>query len=140
MSDPLLSIGRIAGSGMEAQLLRMRVVSENNANARSTGAAPGAEPYPRKPVEFASEPDRALGFTGVSVRSIGVDRATAFTVEHDPGNPAADQNGDVKLPNVNVLVEMADLRDAGRSYSANLQMMKQARSMISMTLDLLRGG
>jgi len=135
MIDTLKSIATIAGSGMQAQSTRMRVVSENIANARSTGTTPGAEPYRRKTVEFT-----ATQGAGVGVRSIGLDRSTPFTIEHDPGNPAADANGDVKLPNVNMLIEMADLREAGRSYSANLQMMKQARSMISMTIDLLRAG
>lgn len=140
MIDSLNSIASIAGSGMQAQSLRMRVASENIANARSTGNAPGADPYRRKTIELASNTDRAADMTTVSVRALGVDRNTPFEIEHDPGNPAADANGDVKLPNVNALVEMADLREAGRSYSANLQMMKQARSMISMTIDLLRAG
>lgn len=117
MIDSLKSISAIASSGMEAQSTRMRVVSENIANARSTGSTPG-----------------------VAIRAIATDDTTPFTIEHDPGNPAADADGNVKLPNVNVLMEMADLREAGRSYSANLQMMKQARSMISMTIDLLRAG
>jgi flagellar basal-body rod protein FlgC len=82
--------------------------------------------------------DRALGASSVSVKSIGEDSST-FPVQYDPGNPAADENGMVKMPNVNMLMEMADMREANRSYEANLQMMKQARAMISATLDLLRG-
>lgn len=139
MIDQLRSISTIASSGMQAQSTRMRVVSENIANARSTGDTPGAEPYRRKTVHLAG-PDGVGAGPGVTVRAIGLDQNTPFTVENDPGNPAADADGNVKLPNVNVLVEMADLREAGRSYSANLQMMKQARSMISMTIDLLRAG
>ncbi|GLK70067.1 flagellar basal-body rod protein FlgC [Ancylobacter dichloromethanicus] len=140
MIDALRSITSISGSGMQAQSLRMRVASENIANARSTGNSPGADPFRRKTIEFSAQTDRTTDMTRVAVRSLGVDRTTPFVIEHDPGNPAADASGDVKLPNVNMLVEMADLREAGRSYSANLQMMKQARSMISMTIDLLRAG
>jgi flagellar basal-body rod protein FlgC len=69
---------------------------------------------------------------------VGVDRAP-FRVEHDPSHPAADEKGNVKLPNVNMLIEMTDMRETTRSYEANLQVVKQARSMISMTIDLLRG-
>lgn len=139
MIDSLKSISAIASSGMEAQSTRMRVVSENIANARSTGSTPGADPYRRKTVHMGVPEGIGAG-PGVAIRAIGTDDTTPFTIEHDPGNPAADADGNVKLPNVNVLMEMADLREAGRSYSANLQMMKQARSMISMTIDLLRAG
>lgn len=139
MIDPLRAAYGIAGAGMEAQSTRLRVVSENLANAQSTGTAPGADPYQRKTVSFRTELDHALGASRVSVASIGRD-TTAFTVEYDPGNPAADANGMVKMPNVNMLVEMADMREATRSYEANLQIMKQVRSMSSMMLDLLRTG
>nr|WP_246518793.1 flagellar basal body rod protein FlgC [Ancylobacter lacus] len=140
MIDPLKSITQIAGSGLVAQSTRMRVVAENIANARSTGSAPGADPYVRKTVEFGANFDRAMGATAVAVTSLGTDQQTPFAIEHDPGNPAADADGNVKMPNVNVMLEMADMREAGRSYSANLQMIKQARSMISQTIDLLRAG
>jgi flagellar basal-body rod protein FlgC len=139
MIDPLRAATQIAGSGLEAQSVRLRIVSENLANAQSTGQTPGAAPYQRKTVTFASEFDRLLGASDVEVRSIGVDNAP-FTVEHDPGNPAADKDGNVKLPNVNVMIEMADMREASRTYEANLQMVKQARSMTTMMLDLLRNG
>jgi flagellar basal-body rod protein FlgC len=139
MIDPLRAATQIAGSGLEAQSVRLRIVSENLANAQSTGQTPGAAPYQRKTVTFAAEFDRLLGASDVEVRSIGVDSAP-FTVEHDPGNPAADKDGNVKLPNVNVMIEMADMREASRTYEANLQMVKQARSMTTMMLDLLRNG
>ena len=137
MIDPLRAATSIAGSGLDAQSLRLRIISENLANAQSTGATPGSDPYQRKVVTFASEFDRAMGASDVAVRSVGVDTAP-FQVEHDPGNPAADANGNVKLPNVNVLIEMADMREANRGYEADLQMVKQARSMTMMMLDLLR--
>ena len=139
MIDPLTAASSIAGAGLEAQSVRMRIVSENLANAQSTGRTPGADPYQRKTVIFGSDFDRVLGATSVSVKAIGHD-ATPFQIEHDPGNPAADADGNVKLPNVNMLMEMADMRETSRSYEANLQMIKQARSMAAMMIDLLRSG
>ena len=137
MIDPLQAATRLASSGLEAQSLRMRVVSENLANAQSTGAGPGSDPYARKTVTFRAEIDRAVGAASVRLRDIGTDTAP-FRTEHDPGNPAADTNGTVKLPNVNMLVEMADMREANRSYEANLQVIKQARAMVASVIDLLR--
>ena len=113
------------------------MVSENLANAQSIGKTPGADPYRRKTVVFASEFDRLLGAATVEVKQIGTDQSP-FRVEHDPSNPVADKDGNVKMPNVNMLVEMADMREASRSYEANLQMVKEARSMASQILDLLR--
>jgi flagellar basal-body rod protein FlgC len=107
------------------------------ANSESTGAAAGATPYARKTITFEGEMDRAVGAELVKVKNIGTDR-TPFRTEHDPGNPAADQDGNVKLPNVNILVEMADMREANRSYEANLQIVKQTRDLVSMTIDLLK--
>ena len=135
--DPLKAATSIASTGLEAQSTRMRVVAQNIANARSTGSTPGAEPYARKTVQFTAELDRAIGSSRVRVKNTGVDNAP-FRVEYDPGNPAADANGQVLMPNVDPLVEMADMREAGRSYEANLQMIKQARAMVTMTIDLLR--
>ena len=137
MIDPLQVSLKVAASGLEAQSKRLRVVSENLANAQSTGRMPGADPYTRKTIGFETELDRATGANLVRVDSIERDRAS-YRTEHDPGHPAADADGFVKLPNVNVLVEMADMREANRSYEANLQVIKQAREMISMTIDLLR--
>jgi len=137
MQDPLQTSLRIAASGLEAQSTRLRIVSENIANAQSTGALPGADPYARKTVSFDSELDRATGANLVEVKSIGVDR-TPFKIERDPGNPAADENGIVKMPNVDVLVELADMREANRSYEANLQVAKQAAEMLTTTVNLMR--
>jgi flagellar basal-body rod protein FlgC len=138
MIDPLHASLKIAGAGLAAQSARLRVVSENMANAQSTGATPGADPYARKTISFASELDRASGVRLVRVAAIGVDESP-FTIEHDPGNPAADGDGDVKRPNVNLLVEMADMREANRAYEADLQVMKQTRDLVAMTVDLLKG-
>jgi flagellar basal-body rod protein FlgC len=139
MIDPLRAATQIAGAGLEAQTTRLRVVSENLANAQSTGTSAGGDPYQRKTVTFQGEFDRLLGASRVSVKSIGND-LTPFEIEYDPGNPAADEDGNVKMPNVNLVIEMADMREATRSYEANLQMVKQVRTMTTMMLDLLRNG
>jgi flagellar basal-body rod protein FlgC len=138
MLDSLQASLSIAGSGLEAQSTRMRIVSENLANANSTGRTAGADPYQRKTVTFDAEMDRAAGAQLVKIKEVGVDE-TPFRVEYEPGHPAADKAGYVKLPNVNMLIEMADMREVNRSYEANLQVVKQARSMIGMTIDLLKG-
>ena len=138
MIDPLQASIQIASSGLEAQSTGLRVVSENLANANSTGRTPGADPYRRKTTTFSAEMDRAAGVNVVKVKDIGVDRAP-FRVDYEPTHPAADQDGYVKLPNVNSLIEMADMRETNRSYEANLQVVKQARSMVAMTIDLLKG-
>ena len=109
----------IATSGLRAQAGRMRVISENIANADSTAPTAGGDPYRRKVPTFPSELDRTLDAQVVALGKVMPDQA-AFRVKHEPGNPAADANGNVKYPNVNPLVEMTDMRDAQRSYEANL--------------------
>jgi flagellar basal-body rod protein FlgC len=137
MMDPLQTALHIAASGLQAQSTRLRVVSQNIANAQSTGSAAGADPYARQTVSFESEMDRTLGANMVEVKPIGVD-STPFKLERDPGNPAADQNGMVKMPNVDVLVELADMREANRSYEANLQVAKQSADMLTTTISLMK--
>ena len=138
MIDALQASLRVAGAGLSAQSARLRVVSENLANAQSTGASPGADPYRRKTITFQNEFDRVAGMDVVKVSAIGVDPSD-FEVEQDPGNPAADEKGMVKMPNVNMISEMGDMREANRSYEADLQVIKQSRDLISMTIDLLKG-
>lgn len=138
MTDSLKAATQIAWSGLQAQSTRMRVVSENLANAESTGLAPGSEPYRRKTISFSNEYDRNLAADIVAVDRIGRDRSS-YRVEYRPGHPAADENGLVKLPNVNALMEMSDMREAIRAYTANAQVIKQVREMTSMTIDLLKG-
>lgn len=138
-ADPLALVSRLAGAGLEAQSYRLRVVSENIANAQSTGSTAGADPYQRKTIVFGSVVDREVGALSVRVKTTALDESP-FVVEHDPGHPAADADGNVKRPNVNLLTEMADMREANLSYEANLQMMKRARAMITQTIDLLRSG
>ena len=137
MQDSLETSLRIAASGLQAQSTRLRVVSQNIANAQSTGSIPGADPYARQTVSFESEMDRTLGVNLVAVKSIGVD-SSPFKLQHDPGNPAADENGMVKMPNIDVLTELADMREANRSYEANLQVAKQSADMLSMTVNLMK--
>jgi flagellar basal-body rod protein FlgC len=137
MIDPLQASLRIAGSGMEVQSTRLRVISENVANSESTGKTPGADPYARKTISFDNELDRASGVQTVRVKRIGQDDQP-FKIELDPGNPAADEKGFVKMPNVNLLVELADMREANRSYEANLQVVKQSGDLTSMTINLLK--
>jgi flagellar basal-body rod protein FlgC len=137
MADPLQSSLKIAGAGLEAQAVRLRVISENIANSQSTGATPGADPYMRQTVTFDNELDRAAGLSLVRVKGIGVD-PSPFKTELDPGNPAADENGIVKMPNVDILTELADVREANRTYEANLQVAKQSADLLSMTVNLLK--
>lgn len=137
MIDALQASLRVAGSGLAAQSARLRVISENMANAQSTGTTPGADPYRRKTITFESEFDKVSGLNLVQVKAVGTD-PTDFLTEQDPGNPGADASGVVKTPNVNVITEMSDMREANRSYEANLQVIKQSRDLIAMTLDLFK--
>lgn len=136
--DNLAASFGIAASGMKAQTTRLRVVAENMANANSTSEIAGGDPYRRKTVVFSSVLDRALKADTVEVKRVGRDMGD-FRLEYDPSHPAADADGYVKLPNVNSLVEAMDMREAGRSYDANLNVMQQARSMLGRTIDMLRG-
>jgi len=115
----------------------MRVISENIANADSTAPTAGGDPYRRKVPTFSSALDSALGARVVTLGKIAPD-SSAFRVKHEPGNPAADAAGNVKYPNVNSLVEMTDMRDAQRSYEANLNVISATRRMISLTLNILK--
>jgi flagellar basal-body rod protein FlgC len=127
----------IAASGMRAQSGRMRVIAENIANANSTATTAEGEPYRRKVATMKSDFDRELGATMVQSGK-PVDDTTDFRRQYDPGNPAADKQGYVKLPNVNPLVEIMDMREAQRSYEADLDVMSATKSMLSRTVDLLK--
>ncbi len=127
----------ISAAGMDAQTKRLRVIAENLANQDSTGSFPGATPYQRKTTVFANVMDQALGAERVTVRAIVPDRS-AFPQKYDPSNPAADAGGYVRTPNVNSFVEMMDMREAERSYSANLNVMQASRSMLTRVIDLLK--
>jgi flagellar basal-body rod protein FlgC len=134
--DFLKSIA-IAATGLRAQAGRMRVIAENVANADSTAANATADPYRRKVPTFRTEVDRALDAQVVSLGRIAHDQSD-FRMKFEPGHPAADANGYVKYPNVNPLIEMTDMRDAQRSYEANLNVVSATRSMVQRTLDILK--
>jgi flagellar basal-body rod protein FlgC len=127
----------IATSGLRAQAGRMRVISENIANADSTGTSASADPYRRKIPTFTSQLDRTLDAKTVALGRIAPD-TSAFRTKYEPSNPAADATGYVKYPNVNPLVEMTDMREAQRSYEANLNIISATRRMIQRTLDILK--
>lgn len=137
MGDYLTGSLRIASSGLQAESIRMRIVSENLANAQSTAETPGGDPYQRKLVSFETVADRLSGSMAVEVARVGRD-GTDFRVEHNPGHPAADADGNVLMPNVNPIIEMADMREANHAYRANLEVFTQARELITMTIDLMR--
>ena len=127
----------IAASGLKVQSGRMRVISENIANADSAPTSPTAEPYRRKIPTFTNHLDRDLEASVVDLGKVRRDQSP-FRTKQDPGNPAADANGEVRMPNVNVLVETVDMREAQRSYEANLNMVSLTNRMVSRTIDILK--
>ncbi len=126
----------VAASGLRAQGERMKIIAENIANANSTATTPGGDPYRRKISTITPTFDRELGATLVSAGRPISDQSQ-FTSQYDPGNPNADKQGYVKLPNVNSLVEIMDMREAQRSYEADLTVMDSTKQMMSKTVDLL---
>jgi flagellar basal-body rod protein FlgC len=135
--DDLIKTFRISSSGMKAQGTRLRVISENIANADSLPTEPGQEPYRRKLVTFKNELDRRMGLDTVHVDKIRPDKSE-FEKQFNPNHPAADADGYVQVPNVNTLIEMTDMREAQRSYEANLNVIKASKSMLSETIGILR--
>lgn len=138
MASELINAMAISAHGMKAQGSRIRVITENVANVDTTGDVPGADPYRRQQIMFKNVLDREMGAKMVEVDRIMEDRKTPFRLEYRPENPAADENGYVKMANVNSLLEMADMREAQRTYEANIGMMEQSRTMMLRTIDLLR--
>ncbi|MDQ1077591.1 flagellar basal body rod protein FlgC [Pseudoroseomonas cervicalis] len=136
-AGPLTQAMATAASGMNTQATRMRVSAENIANASSTAAVPGGDAYRRKLITFDRAVDRATGAQLVRFDSIRNDQRD-FRTQYDPSHPAADERGYVKLPNVDMLIEQADLRAAGRSYEASMAVLQQARALYGKTLDILR--
>jgi flagellar basal-body rod protein FlgC len=127
----------ISAAGMTAQTARLRVVAENLANQDSTGSTPGAAPYRRKTVTFGNHVDRASGAALVDVERIGRD-PSEFPLRYDPSHPAADKRGYVRTPNVNSFIEVMDMREAERSYNANLAVMQSTRGMLERTIEFLK--
>ena len=126
----------VAASGLRAQTDRMKIIAENIANANSTSPQPGGDPYRRKIATISSSFDRELGANLVEAGK-PMDDKSAFRTQYDPGNPNADKQGYIKLPNVDSLVEIMDMREAQRSYEADLTVMDATKSMMSRTVDLL---
>jgi flagellar basal-body rod protein FlgC len=137
MAGDLNKAMSISASGMDAQTTRLRVIAENIANQDTTGTSPGADPYRRKTVTFESTLDKAAGGDTVKVKNVGTDQGD-LPQRYDPGNPAADAQGYVKLPNVNSFIEVMDMREAERTYSANLSVMQATRGMVNRTIDILK--
>ena len=135
--DKLSSIFDISGSAMRAQGLRLRTIAENLANRESTSAEPGGSPYRRRVVTFKNEMDRAAGINYVRVDKVVEDRSN-FQYRFNPSHPSAGIDGYVKYPNVNSLIEMADMREATRSYEANLGVIQQSKDMLMRTIEMLR--
>lgn len=128
---------KISASGLKAQGARLRVIAENLANADSVAKTPGGDPYRRKVITFRNLLDRELGVDLVEPGRVTFDRSP-FETRYDPTNPAADDKGYVKVPNVNTLIELADMREAERSYEANLKAIESSRTMLQRAIDILR--
>ncbi len=128
----------LSSHGMKAQSTRIRVISENIANSDTAAPSPGAQPYTRKTITFRNTMDRQLDMDTVEVARIKDDTKRPYQVKYMPDHPGADENGYVMMPNVNTIIEMTDMREAQRSYEANLGVIEQSRSMIMQTIDLLR--
>jgi flagellar basal-body rod protein FlgC len=135
--DDVLQTLRVSAAGMKTQGTRLRVIAENIANADSLATSPGELPYRRKMVTFKNVLDRDTGVDTVQVKKVQED-PTPFPRKYDPGHPAADADGYVLLPNVNALIEMTDMREAQRSYEANLNVIKASKAMLNETIEVLR--
>ncbi len=127
----------LSARGMDVQTARLRTIAENLANQDTTGSTPGAEPYRRKVITFENRMDAALGATTVRVKTIAPDQSELPT-RFDPSHPAADAKGYVKTPNVNSFIEVMDMREAQRGYSANMNVMEVTRSMLTRTIEMLK--
>jgi len=135
--DDIIKTMRISGAGMRAQGQRLRVISENLANANSLPQEPGQKPYRRKVITFKNVLDRTIGLETVRTGKIRPDRSD-FGKRYEPSHPAADADGYVQTPNVNTMIEMTDMREAQRSYEANLSVIKTSKQMLNQTIELLR--
>jgi flagellar basal-body rod protein FlgC len=136
MSD-ILNTMRISAAGMKTQGFRLRVIAENIANANSLPTSPGDEPYRRKTVTFKTTLDRETGLEAVGIGKVRRD-PSSFPLRYEPSHPAADKDGYVQAPNVNSLIESADMREAQRSYEANLNVIRASKAMVQATIEVLR--
>ena len=135
--DDIIKTMRISGAGMKTQGARLQVIAQNVANANSLPQAGGGQPYRRQVMTFKNAFNEALGMNTVQVNKVQPDRSE-FGKRFDPNHPAADEDGYVLTPNVNMLIEMTDMREAQRSYDANLNVIKASKAMLNSTIDLLR--
>lgn len=138
MATNIMDALTMSAYGMRAQGDRIRVISENIANMGSAATEPGADPYRRRIITFKEQLDRDLGFKIVKPAKIQLDRDTEFEMKFMPGHPGANTEGYVKMPNVNMAFEMADMREAQRTYEANLGMLEISRTLMNRLVDLLR--
>ncbi len=134
----LFSAMTISAHGMRAQSERVRVISENMANAQTAAPTPEEDPYTRQFIVFKNVMDRELGHRTVEVSAIEQDQRRPFKLKYMPDHPGADAEGYVRMPNVNTMIEMSDMQEAQRSYEANLGMIEQSRNMLMQTIDILR--
>ena len=135
--DDIIKTMRISGAGMKTQGARLQVIAQNVANANSLPQAEGGQPYRRQVMTFKNAFNEALGMNTVRVDKVRPDRSE-FGKRFDPNHPAADEDGYVLMPNVNMLIEMTDMREAQRSYEANLNVIKSSKAMLNSTLEVLR--
>ena len=127
----------VSARGMDVQTARLHIIAENLANQDTTGSTPGADPYRRKVITFENRMDEALGAPAVRVKNIAPDKSELPT-RYDPSHPAADAKGYVRTPNVNSFIEVMDMREAQRGYSANMNVMEVTRSMLTRTIEMLK--
>lgn len=137
MTADLTTALRVSASGMDAQTARLRIIAENLANQNTTGPGPGAEAYRRRTISFQNRMDHAIGVETVTVKHVGQDKSDQ-PLRYEPGNPAANKDGYVKIPNVNSFIELMDMRDAEHAYTANLNVVSTTRSMLNRTIELLK--
>lgn len=137
MSDFFATM-KIASSGMKVQSERINVIAQNTANADTAPEKPGDLPYTRKQISFKNVLDKTTGQKIVTVNKISDDTKSEYAKKYMPGHPAADVDGYVTMPNVSSLVESMDMKEASKSYQANMGMFTQTRDMMSKTVDLLR--
>ena len=137
MSSDLMSAMGAAATGLRAQTVRIRISAENLAHADATATTPGGDPYRRRTVTFRNRMDREAGVETVRVARIGTAQGD-FPVRYDPSHPAADARGYVRVPNVDSVIETIDMREAQRTYAANLSVLEVTRGMITRTIEALR--
>lgn len=137
-ADDLWKTMTVSAHGMKAQGERTRVISENIANAGTAALTPEGKPYTRKLITFKNSMDREEGVDLVKVKDISNDTKNPYVEKYMPDHPGANAAGYVKMPNVQMVVELTDMREAQRSYEANLGMLEQSKNMANRTIDMLR--